>query len=264
MSSNDESPKVVMGGGGASDILVSVAKRLISSAPQSRCLGKLRWHDMGNPILHDLAIEGFVNGGALIGAGMASTAYRSPLVDEALSAIDLNRSDLRNLSRSPDQDARIDSAPWAESFRRERLVAASNHPTVREPRIGSMGAFDVTSWLASELDAKFPSAVHEGDIFLLKLEESGKCGIYGCLTFQNGMFPLMLKPYVLLAFDVPFEAVLIAARQNGRLLHPIWILSPGLGGLVVSRNREQLFESFEAFLECFDLLRRFKGSSLKV
>ena len=235
-------------------LLRLMAERLIVLAPSSDKLNQLQWHAEANPIRRDLAIEAFVNGAVLTSEGPQRTVYQSPLVDSALSSVGIHRADLRDLSRTVEIDVKINSAPWAEDFRRERLEATSNFPNSRScSEAGGASLVDAT-YIKSRLAMNFPrvQSTREGVLALLKWEH--RAGIYGYVRFGDGELPVVLKPYLVVAFDVPFNSVQEKVVRDRRLLHPVWILSQGLGGLLVCRTQSQLRESFETFLECLKAL----------
>lgn len=255
MNSKELFSGIPLNGADAGELLAGVGMKLIGLAQNSDRLRDFGWHDSSNPILQSLAIEGFVNGCYLSSLGPEPIIYRSSLVDEALQVIGMLRSDLKDLSRSAAYDAKIESASWAEMFRRSRLEESSEHPTPRNPKFGDTAYFDLVSWVSFEMNRKFHSVSSVRGGVLTTLMENEGVGIYGFLSFRNQSYPVVIKPYLVLAVGSTFDNLSVMVSSDRHILHPIWPLSLRLGELLVSRNREQLIVSLSAFSDCFMILK---------
>ncbi len=238
----------------AAEMLAAVGNEFHSSVVVSPELNDLNWSGLGNLYLRELAIEGFVNGAFLASGSVVKVGYRSQMIDKELTSAGVNRSDLKDLSRSSVLDERIDALSWAAPFSRTILAASSETPPPRHPVCGDISPADVSSRLADILRPCFGQVLQNAKGVLFPVRIIDELQISGFVGFKSSQFPVVLKPYLVLSDRTPIEDLALALCEDNRLLHPLWILAPGLGNFLVNRNREQLEESFMTYFASFKLL----------
>lgn len=238
-----------------SDILVSVGKSVLSAVgDESREQGEAL--EPPHPIREELATESFVRGSFISSEAVVPTSYTSQVVEQALQAAGLRREDLLDLSRLAEVDGKIEQLSWAQDFTRARLTELSDSSHRRSPLSGDTAPFDAPAWLTRVLQENFQRTVRSKNSFLVPLNATEAFQVQAIVTVGEGVFPVLLKPYICVSTYLSPVEVLQAASMRSSSLHPLWFLSLKLGRLVVSRNHEQLAESLDTFIACLKAIMR--------
>jgi len=198
----------------------------------------------------ELLAEGFVNGNVFTTDGARRVTYRSPFADIALGEAGLSRSELRDLSRSPSIDQKIERAPWATAFLRIRLEDSVNNPKQRIPN-SNLSLEPAREFFSGDSVGAVVRLFRHGNLWLGSVCDEPDHGFLAVLAVRSVQFPIIVKPY-LLPFCGLSSKELELSRIDKKFLHPLWILVPNAGSRLVSRSELELAESLASFDVLFE------------
>lgn len=196
-----------------------------------------------------LLAEGFVNGHALTSTGLARFSYRSAIAEAALGEAGLIRDQLRDLSRSSSIDDVVASKKWAAAFTRAELLRELEPQSRQHMERPDSSELAFQCLRGDVIAGAIPMYRHEG-VWIGVLHETADLGFLAVMTMKSKEFPIILRPYVLPYFGMSSEEVELS-RLDKRCFHPLWILAPGTGRYLVSRDSDLLADSLVAFAALF-------------